>query len=185
MKTINLLPKARQSEVRLEDRYHIIMIFFGISMITLVLTLVSIGATHVYLASQSSNIDSEIENLRASVNKQENSEIKAKIGVINNQIKDFRDLTETTPNWSKVLLAFGRLVPQGVSIKNLNADLEKRRIDINGLADKRELVDELYNNIKGDTDNFMDINYPLENVAKPTDVSFRFTFTVKPEALKP
>lgn len=184
MKVINLLPKERQKEIYLEDRFRLVVLFFGISVSTLLLTSLCLVGARMYLKNESSNISNEITQLKTAVNKQENAELKTNISKINNLILDFRTLSEATPAWSKVLLAFGRLVPEGVGVTNFSADLEKKRIDISGFSKSRESVIELYNNVKADTKNFKDINYPLENVAKPTDVAFKFTFFIQPETLK-
>jgi Tfp pilus assembly protein PilN len=99
-------------------------------------------------------------------------------------MNDFKNLAETTPAWSKVLLAFADQVPEGVQINSFSADLTTKKITISGFAPTREQVIQLYNNINDDKNRFKDINYPLENVSKPANINFHFTFYIKDELLK-
>jgi len=184
MKTINLLPKIRQSEIRLADHFRTIYLFCGISSATLLLVVVALLGTRLYLTTESTKLSGEIEVLKTAVNKQENAELKAKIAGVNNKILDFKNLADATPAWSKVFLAFSKLVPEDVGINNFSVEIEKRKVEISGFAKSREAVIQLYDNLKADTENFVDVNYPLENISKPKDVTFQFTFYMKPEILK-
>jgi translation elongation factor EF-4 len=64
------------------------------------------------------------------------------------------------------------------------SDTKTKKLEVRGFSPTRELVLEFYYNIKDDTDNFASINYPLENVSRPTDVSFLFTIELKESLLK-
>ncbi len=183
-KVLNLLPKDRQKELHFEDIFNRILIFCGLSVVTLILSTAALIGVRFILQSEAGQLKVDIDQLKTAVNKQENSELKAQIAKINNQIVDFKNLSDATPAWSKVILAFGKLIPQDVGITGFSADIDKKQVEISGFAKTREAVIELYNNINADKDNFANINYPFENVAKPKDLYFRFTFFIKPELLK-
>lgn len=184
MKVINLLPKPKQKELHYEDQFRILVLFFAASMVTLALTLTGQVITSLYLANQDSAMVEEIDSLKSVVNKSENAELKAKIGKVNGQILDFKNLADLTPKWSKVILRFATLVPENMSINSFSSDIDKRKVDVSGFAKDRQAVIDFYNKVKEDTEYFTDINYPLENVAKPEDISFHFTFYINPVALK-
>jgi hypothetical protein len=88
------------------------------------------------------------------------------------------------PKWSKVLESFAALPPEDVGITSMILDLKNKSVNISGFAPRREEVIEFYNNILADTENFYGVDYPLENVAKPTDNIFHFTFYIKDELLQ-
>lgn len=183
MKVINLLPKALQKEIFYQDRLRLVVFFFTVSVITLGVTYLGLIGARLYLDQQSKKIDAQITQLKSAVSKQENAEIKTQISVINNQIADFQDLNLSTPTWSKVLTAFSKLVPPNVSVNSFVAVNTTSPVTVTGLARTREDVIALYNNLVKDTAHFANVDYPLENVAKPTNVRFRFSFDILPETL--
>lgn len=184
MKIINLLPKPRQELLRQEATFRSLLSFFWISLFTFALVIAVQAGVKIYLQTQGNAINNSIEILQAQVKKQENSTVKKQITVINNYIADYKNLSTGIPKWSKVLKAFAPLPPRGVVVNSFVIDFNKKSVNINGTAPTRELVIELYNNILQDEKEFYNIDYPLENVAKPKDISFHFTFYIKDEVIK-
>lgn len=140
--------------------------------------------SRLYMEREVKRLARETEAIKAVSNKEENAELKKRIQQLNSQMADFNTLSKDAPKWSGVLRSFARLVPSDVYIQTFNADIAKRQVNITGYAPRRDLVIALYNNIVADTEHFANIDYPLENVAKPTDVQFRFSFTVQEGVLK-
>lgn len=178
MKIINLLPKIRQKELMYERLFSksLKLVWLAVAGTFLVVGL-QIGVK-IYLQRQMADVQKEIESLKSQVSKSENDEIRQTIKKVNGYITDYKTLS-TSPKWSKVLDAFSKLPPPEVGIGSMQLDLAKRTVRIQGFAPTRESVIELYERIKADSENFENIDYPLENVAKPTDNSFHFTFTIK------
>lgn len=185
MKIINLLPKAKQQELRYEELFHSVAMASVLVGIFLLFGLVMQLGVRLYLTQEKSAIEKNIEDVKRTANKQENNDIKNKVKLVNAQMNDFQSLAATTPAWSKVLIAFSNQVPDGVKINQFTAELNTKKIIITGQSPTREQVIALYNNISQDTKDFHDIDYPLENVARPTDVSFHFTFFIQDKLLKP
>jgi len=183
MKIINLLPKDKQRELYFEIIFRSLVIFVEISMVTFALVFVGQVATKIYIQRQHRVLDAEIEQLKSQSNREENAALKKRIGVINNEITDFKTLADTTPTWSKIMRAFAAQMPEGLTVSSFQGDLPKKRIDIRGVGPTREAIIELYNHISQDKDEFYDIDYPLENVQRPNNVPFHFTFYVKDKLL--
>lgn len=183
-KIISLLPKAKQEEIHYEDSFNTIVKFFSVSASILMLGVLAQFGTRFYLRNESVRLDTDIERLKGAVSKQENAELKKKIVLINGQINDFKNLAAETPAWSNVLDRFTSLVPDGVRIASFNAEIEKKKVDITGVAATREGVLQLYQNIFDDKENFKDIDYPLENLINPYNSNFHFSFYIQEEALK-
>ncbi|QQS23072.1 PilN domain-containing protein [bacterium] len=185
MKHINLLPKHKQTELYYEDLYHSTLVAVIIGVVVLLLGIVAQIFVMVYLNSTESRVSAEVETLKQQTDKTENAELKKQIRLINNQMVDFEKLAANSPKWSRVVSSFAKLVPRGVKINSFKADSKTGKVDITGFSPTRESVIELYNNINSDKEHFKDINYPLENVSKPTDVQFNFTFYIVEGVLMP
>lgn len=178
MKRINLLPRGKQHELSYERTLYSLTVAIVIAVVILVLGVVLQFGVWSYLNRKVVASTAEIEELKRVANKSENATVKEQIKKANSQITDFNSLAARTPQWSKVLTAFVANVPDGVKITNFTADTLKSEITIGGYSPTRDLVIDLYNNINADKDHFKNINYPLENVTKPTDVKFNFTFGI-------
>lgn len=185
MKHINLLPKHKQTELYYEDLYHSTLMAVIIGVVVVLLGVVAQIFVMVYLNSKESSVSADVETLKQQTDKTENAELKRQIRSINNQMLDFEKLSANSPKWSKVIAAFAQQVPKGVKINSFIADSKTSKIEITGFSPTREAVIELYNNINSDKENFKDINYPLENVAKPTNVQFNFAFYIVDGVLLP
>ena len=184
MKIINLLPKLRQQELSYVSVFHGLAVIFVLSLLSFGLVIFGQAATRFYLQTQSKSLDKQIADLKEQIKKNENSEVKAKVKAANDLVLDFKNLAALTPRWSKVIKAFVVLPPEGVKINSFVIDTIKKTINITGFSPTRELVDQIYKNILNDTKEFYNIDYPFENVAKPKEVNFHFTFNIKDELLK-
>lgn len=184
MREINLLPKSKQSELHYEKVLHALFKVVWISVMSFAVVFLAQLAVKLYLEGQLRYLQAKTATLRGQVDKNENAQIRLEINAINNRIADFKNLSDGTPKWSKVLKAFAVLPPSEVRIETFNLDFTKKMVSITGVSPTREKVIETYYNILNDSKNFNNIDYPLENVAKPTDINFHFTFYVNDSLLK-
>ncbi len=184
MKIINLLPKPRQKDLYYEEIYHGMVVLFVISVISFAFVFAAQVAVKFFLQEQSVGIQRNVDVIKSQVSKDDNIKIKQTIKDVNTAVSDFNSLAANSPKWSKFVKAFVALPPDGIKISQLNADIAKKTVTINGYSPSRELVIKMYENIKQDTKNFYNVDYPLENVVKAKDVNFHFTFYIKDELLK-
>jgi hypothetical protein len=184
MKIINLLPKSRQRELRYEIILHSLWVVVSLSLISFILVFLVQFATKFYLQYQNDAIKQQVVQLQGQVNKQQNTEIKAKIEAVNNLVLDYLNLANGSPQWSKVIKAFALLPPDGLKISTFSIDPGNKTVSIAGLSPTRDLVILLYNNILQDTSDFYGVDYPLENVVNPVNVSFHFTFKIQDKLLQ-
>lgn len=185
MKLINLLPSKKQTELYYEDLFHSTSIAAALGVVILLLGVVAQIFVMFYLENKETKIGVEIGIYKQQTDKTENAEQKTQIKLINSQMQDFEKLAQSSPQWSKVLLAFGALVPKGVKISNFEADSQTGKVKVIGFSPTRDSVIEFYNNINADKDHFKDVDYPLENVSKPTDILFNYSFTIQEGVLIP
>jgi Tfp pilus assembly protein PilN len=183
MKRINLLPKDKQRELGYERVLYSATVAIVLASIILLSGVVVQFGVYTYLKQQVSSSNLEIEELRRVANKSENATVKEQIKKVNAQLNDFTVLMGQTPQWSTVLAALVKNVPPNVKITQFDAAAAKQEVTISGYSPTRDLVIDLYNNINADKEHFKNINYPLDNVTKPTDVKFSFTFTIADKIL--
>lgn len=184
MKQINLLPKPRQEELQLEAVLGSLHRAIWISMLSFLAVFGVQFSIKLYLQQQESSIKKSVALVQNQVNKSENSKLKTQINGINNLIGDYKNLTANAPKWYNVVRAFSKLPPDGVEVNSLQIDFLKKKVTITGMAPTRDLVIELYNNIKNDPKEFYNVDYPLENVAKPLNTNFHFNFYIQDSVLK-
>ncbi len=184
MKLVNLLPKRKQQELRFERFYRACLTFLGLSWAVYLFAFAGQYATKLYLGSVEKDLVAQNSNLRRQVDKQDNASVKQQVKELNGFITDYQQLASTTPRWSKVLRAFSELPPDGVQVTSVTADVGRRTVSIRGFAPEREQVIEFYNRIRADADHFEAVDYPLENVERPRNVSFHFSFVVKDSVLR-
>lgn len=184
MRAINLLPKSKQSELHYESLAHNMLAVILISVISFMLVLFAQFSVKVYLNQELSSTQSQIEILRQQVSKQDEASTRQEIQKYNNMIADYKNLADKVPKWSNVIKAFAKIPPDGIRINSFSVNVANRQVNISGISPTRELVIQLYNNILADNTEFSNIDYPLENVSHPTDISFHFSFLVNPNLLK-
>lgn len=184
MKIINLLPIDKQKELRLNRLFGVVVSLVWLACATFILVLLAQIGTKVFLQGQEEGLKIVIDDLKAQASKEENAKIKNRIKELNDIVTDYRNLSASVPRLSKVIRKLAPLVPSEVNLSSMRVDSLKKQIDITGFSPTRELVIELYENVKAGAENFPNIDYPLENVARPTDISFHFTFNINPELLK-
>ncbi len=178
MKRLNLLPKSKQKELSRERLFFALTVAGCIAVLVLLVGFVAQIAVSIYLNDTSSRVETEIEEVKKTANKTENAAVKQKILAANAQIEDFAQLSDKSPQWSEVLKAFIKHVPSGIKVTSFSANADTKEVTIVGFSPTRDAVIDLYNNINSDKEHFKGINYPLENVAQPTNVTFTFTFTI-------
>lgn len=167
-----------------ETILHGIMGLIWLSLATFVLVFAVQTGTKFYLGFEMSSLQNQIETLQQQVNKQTNAELKLRIKGINDIVNDYNSLSASGPKWSKLLKAFAPIPPAGVNISSFVVNSPGNIVTITGFAPTRDLVIELYNNLQQDTEHFSNVDYPLENVSRPADIQFHFTFSVKDNLLK-
>ena len=183
MKIINLLPKPRQEELYFEQMLSRLVMVLWLSLASFLLVFgVQLG-TRIYLERELSKVSADSDALKSQVNKSGNEQLKKTIKGINDYITDFKKLSNT-PKWSRVLEAFAALPPAEVGITSFNLDFKNKSVVIQGFAASREDVKQLYDNILADEKNFYGVDYYFENIARPKNNEFHFSFFIKDELLQ-
>lgn len=183
-KQINLLPKSKLRQLELRSWFFGLLSLYVISGISFGLVLVIQGGVLWYLRTHEKSLEAETETLRQFASAKESTDVRKQVTIINNRVNDYNSLVQGTIRWSKLLTLFSEVVPAGVQVQSFAVDAVKKQVAISGYAPTRELVIQLHDNIAAKPAYFAKLDYPLENVARPANISFHYTFTVLDAALK-
>ena len=184
MKVINLLPKHRQQELHYVAVLHSVWIVVWLTVFSVAAVYAVQVGTQLYLKGKVVALQQEIARLKVQVEQKENTQIKAQVKADNDIVSDFKKLADGAPQWSKVIKAFAPIPPDGVKVNSFTIDPVQKSITINGFAPTRALVIQLWNNIVADNKDFYNVDYPFENVSKPTDITYHFTFYIQNSLLQ-
>lgn len=182
--SINLLPKSRQVQLKFRLWYVIGWRAYLVSAMSFVVVALALVGGVIYLDLVTRSLEVEANALKQQTDSKDNAELKKQVGVINGRIADYNVLAESLPKWSLFLSRFAAVVPEGVQIQSLSVDSASRQVRVQGFAPTRELAIALHDLILAESSSFADIDYPLENVSRPEEVNFHYTFSVKEEVLK-
>lgn len=176
-KYINLLSPEDQKDVRLEKTNTALLKFYFWGGLSLVLLFAVLFAGRFYLSFEISQIKDRIAVQQQAVSTEENQKLKKQLGDFNTKLKNLVNLDEHQALWSEVVINFARLVPGDVAIDSFTADRQTGKIKIAGFAKTRESVLQLRDNLL-ESEFFKDVNFPLSNLTRPTNVNFRYAFFV-------
>lgn len=183
-KQINLLPKSKLKQLELRSWFFGLVSLYVIAGISFGIVLAVQGGILWYLKVRAKGLEAETETLRQFASAKESTDVRNQVTFINNRVNDYNNLARGTVRWSKLLTLFSEVVPAGVQIQSFAVDSIKKQVAISGYAPTRELVILLHDNIAAKPRYFTKLDYPLENVTRPTNIAFHYTFTVQEEALK-
>lgn len=184
MKTINLLPKNRQKELFYEKVLSKILLVIWMTVFSFLIVVGIQLYSKFYMQSKLGAVKQEIEQLKIQVSKKENSETKDKLKALNALTADYKNLIASSPKWSKVIEAFAKLPPAGIRVSTFVVNNSSKVVTVSGFSPSRDSVIEFYEAILGDSENFYNVDYPLQHIIRAKDVSFSFSFNVKEDLLK-
>lgn len=183
-KHINLLPKEKQKELVLRGWFRTLLRVYALSAASFVLVGVLFFGAASYLSLQEKDLQGEAEELRALAATDEATKVKLSVKTVNGYVDDYLTLAAAAPKWSQLLREFTKLVPTGVQVQSFTVDATRKQVTIQGFGATREQVLALYDALVAASDRFTGVDYPLENVAKPTNINFHYSFTVKDQVLQ-
>jgi len=172
---INLLPPAEKKQLELASFVRLAISFgvwISVSLIVFVLLLVSTYGSLAILLKDQNRL---IEIRRADHKTQRLVEMEEAIKKVNNQLVDIVLKQKELIVWTPALEELSKITPSGIYLNNFIYQSSLNRINITGLANNRDtllffqkqLEDSLY---------FIEIEAPLSNLIKQTNINFSFSF---------
>lgn len=184
MKIINLLPPSEQETLKELRIYRMVRLFVIATFFTYLLMVFALIAGRFYMQNNLSGLDAEISAEQKIISQANNVELQKNIDNTNHIITDYNNLTVSNPHWAEVLTSFAQLVPNGVYVEGFSGNASTGKIDVTGLGITRDEVLQLHDNIAA-SPLFRDIDLPLDNLQKPNNTPFHYTFYLKNGSLSP
>ncbi len=183
MKTINLLPKAEQKEIKLELIAHQLLNFWfwivGSMLLLFALSLI----TSVQLRTSIADTELEIIKSKEALSSATNQQLERQVVNLNSEIDKVKLLRSQHYYWSNGLIELANILPSDMVIDLLFLDRASGKVDVSGIAEDRESVLKFWSDMHK-SKYFKDINFPLPNLERAFDTSFSFSFYIKPEQIK-
>lgn len=177
MKQVNLaVPEDRQLlKFLILRRLGLRVVLIGFMF---VLTAIALSGVSVwYVLRVQKQALAEISELQKKENVSDYGKVRDEIKEINNFIGDTSTIFERVPKFSRATDAIFKVLPSDISLQSLSFEVSKKQVVITGFSPTRESVLELHRRISTDKQTFAQIDYPLENLARPKNVPFFFTVT--------
>ena len=183
MRIINLLPKSEQDELKTQQIYVVLRKLLVFSGIVYVLVAAILIGYRFYMQSTLNDLGNQIDKQKAIISKQDNSAIRQEVNDDTAAVANYNHLVDVNPNWSGVLEELAKLLPPGVSITHLNVNTGSGKILISGGALNRDSILQLRLNILA-SKYFQNIDLPLDNLQKPANTTYHYSFSLTKDALK-
>lgn len=179
-KRINLLPPQEQKEVaRLEINAEIL--HFGIILISSLLILAAIlFGMNLWLGRTVHQNDEEIAKYSSELEAYQGTSLRKEVTALNENMENFKELSEQSMEWSPFLIEFASLIPNDVTIDSLQMSRITGKVEITGKASNRSSVLALRQQVL-DSKRFKNINFPLYNLETARNVSWKYRFYLRME----
>jgi Tfp pilus assembly protein PilN len=183
MKQINLLPKTEQRDLKLQFFSDQLITFWIWVFISLFLFISLTYIAKAVLSARVSEIEGQIAYESQILRSSDNEKLKEEVEGLNTEVKNLRFLYGQHYYWSPALQELSRLLPEDVSIDLLNMDRATGKVDISGVAKKRESMLLFWANVHK-SEYFKNINFPLPNLDREENDPFSFVFYINTDKLK-
>lgn len=182
-KKINLLPKERQKKIFEDDTLRAAFTLGAVSFLAFLFSgFVELGGLAA-IKAQVSSFEKDTDVIKSQIDQKENAKLKIEVKKVNDVISDYSNLTEKNLRWSKFLRMLSTLPPEGVVLTSLSTDAVNKTVTLAGFSAKREAVLDFFGRLKANKEEFPSVDFYFENVARPEDLNFHFTFSVSDKVL--
>lgn len=182
-KYINLLPSEQQSQMRLASVNSQILSFGIWLILSALVTLTILFVSFLFFRGRLSNLNDEVIVQTKVLEEVRQTAVQKEAEIYNLNLKNFETLTKAQDKWSQIMMEIGRKLPPDMSVDVLKIDRLEKKVEISGRAGSRVSVLS-YRQYLIDSPYFQNINFPLSNLEKATNVNWKYRFYIKPNSLK-
>lgn len=176
-KAVNLLPPAEQKKNELWKLNTVLLTFGWLVSLSIVVLVILILGVRIFLASQAAQGALKTGEKAAILEGLRAGQATRDARTFEENLKNFQKLIAAGRPFGPPVLELARILPPDVTVDWLEMTRDGR-IEIAGRAGTRESILTFRENIMA-SPLFRDINFPLKNLEKPRDASFRYSFYVK------
>jgi Tfp pilus assembly protein PilN len=183
MLKINLLPPSQKQALRENEISRWFLYFFSSLGFLMVIFGLLCLSTYFYLFILVQSQKQAISSAQDKIQSQELKNIEIQISETNQKIKKIYASFDSFIYWTEILEDFSKDIPKGIYLKNLSYRLEDNQIRLDGHANTRQVLLDFEKIIKNNQE-FADLESPISNLLKQTDIDFSFNFKIDPQKAK-
>ena len=182
---INLLPPQTKTELKLEERWKLVMLLgllFLLFLVCLSLILISIN---IYISGEVASEKILLEQREKEFRTPQTQALQKNLTTFNQTLSQLDAFYQSQFNISDVLEKISKVLPPGTYLTNLsctpqalNKDGWKTACSLSGFCPSRETLLDFKTNLEKEK-SFGEISFPPASWVKPTDINFSVTFKVK------
>ncbi len=178
---LNLLPPPEKELLNL-DQAQRWLVFYGGAIVLLILGFVTLlGLVWFFILIQLKTYTLTIKNTESSFQGQSIEHQKSLIADFNQNLGKIDRTQQEHKFYSSVLAELANSMPAGARLEGLAID-ETDLVTLSGFASKRSDV-LLLKQVLEKSDSFTNVESPLSNLTKQTDINFSFKLKIKPAKL--
>lgn len=172
---LNLLPKTELEELKIEFTVRFLK-FFGISIfVILLISAALLFVVYWGLKIQTASNEKSLEINQAGESGKKIIFMEQKIREINNRTSRINQIQNSLANPLPIFYKIISLIPEGIVLKNLDIDFEKKEVKSSGHANLRENLITFQDNLEK-SDFAKNISRPLSDLLKQKDINFTINF---------
>lgn len=178
---LNLLP-PQEKEVLALERIQRWIVLYGSAIFGILLIFVSLlTIIWIFITIQLKSVTSNLDSIQSSFKGQDLITQQTAVASLNSYLEKIDAIQKNQKNYSNLIIFLAEIIPAGVRLDTLSLN-EQNEVSLNGFAQRRELVVSLKDALEK-SELFSDIESPLSNLVKETDINFYFKFRLQPNAL--
>lgn len=181
MITLNLL-SPEEKKIILAEQTNRRIIFWGVNLVTaLLIFIILLSFIYVSISIKSKIAETDFKNAQAKFKIEGLQNLQTEIKQMNAQIKNLDKIQTEHKYYSQALEKIIDIIPVNALIKKIS--INQNQVTVEGFSPSRETVLLIRQNLEK-SPLFEKIESPIANLLKPTDIDFRFSFTLKKESLE-
>lgn len=180
---VNLLPPQEQKQIKLQEVQNQLLSFGIWLFLSFLVLAVLLFVGRFFLRTELRLVFDQVAAEARILSEIRKGGLRNEIEAFNHNLENFQLLQEKHENFSKILMELGRILPSDVTIDKLVINRNDKKIEISGRAGTRVSILKLRENILA-SPYFTNVNFPLANLERPTDVTWRYRFYFDPTKLR-
>jgi len=179
---LNLLPFQEKGIIAAEKNQRWIVFYGSVVLGALCFSVVLMGFTWLYIDIQLKSLSDSLGSIQSSLRGQDLKTQQTAVQKLNMYLEKIDTVQKNQKSYSYLLNSLAKIVPDGIRFDSLSVE-ENGEATLNGFAQKREQV-LIFKDLLEKSTVFSNVESPVSNLTKSTDINFYFRFKIQPDALK-
>jgi len=170
----NLLPPQAKNELYEEEMKNLIIILGSLILIFLFsLTLILFGVKN-YILEQANSEKITVDLEKKKLEDSEIQNLRTKIISINKTLSQLNFFYQNQVKLTEIFNKISDILPSQMYLTNFSYQKETNLVSLSGFSPTQEILLNFKKNLNKE---FSEVNFPLQNWIKSTDIDFQVTFT--------